>query len=197
MSEPQLRGRASVEQRLVVAAAEMIAEVGPRASTVREVARRAGVNHGLVHHYFGGKEGLLRAAMTHLVHEHERFATDQAQGRPTPAPLALLQDQTYLRAVVRCVLDGEMDLAVTELTEGVSMPRRALEHAEEKLGSPADVRLRARVATAMALEMGWAALEPFIAAVTGTKASELAELRREAIAIRNAVVRGDAEVTAG
>jgi hypothetical protein len=90
-----------------------------------------------------------------------------------------------------------MDLAVTELTEGVSMPRRALEHAEEKLGSPADVRLRARVATAMALEMGWAALEPFIAAVTGTKASELAELRREAIAIRNAVVRGDAEVTAG
>ncbi|MEY4163016.1 MAG: hypothetical protein RI939_1745, partial [Actinomycetota bacterium] len=151
MSEPQPRGRASVEQRLVVAAAEMIAEVGPRASTVRAVARRAGVNHGLVHHYFGGKEGLLRAAMTHLVHEHERFATDQAQGRPTPAPLALLQDQTYLRAVVRCVLDGEMDLAVTELTEGVSMPRRALEHAEEKLGTPADVRLRARVATAMAL----------------------------------------------
>jgi hypothetical protein len=127
--------------------------------------------------------------MTHLVHEHERFATDQAQGRPTPAPLALLQDQTYLRAVVRCVLDGEMDLAVTELTEGVSMPRRALEHAEEKLGTPADVRLRARVATAMALEMGWAALEPFIAAVTGTPASGMEELRREAIAIRNTVVR--------
>ena len=185
MSEPQPRGRASVEQRLVVAAAEMIAVVGPRASTVRAVARRAGVNHGLVHHYFGGKEGLLRAAMTHLVHEHERFATDQAQGRPTPAPLALLQDQTYLRAVVRCVLDGEMDLAVTELTEGVSMPRRALEHAEEKLGTPADGRLRARVATAIALEKGWAALEPFIAAVTGTPATSPAYSRSAPSKLRN------------
>lgn len=47
----------------------------------------------------------------------------------------------------------------------------------------------------MALEMGWAALEPFIAAVTGTRPAEIAELRREAIAIRNAVVKGDAEVT--
>jgi hypothetical protein len=41
----------------------------------------------------------------------------------------------------------------------------------------------------MALEMGWAALEPFIAAVTGTPASGMEELRREAITIRNTVVR--------
>jgi len=193
VSNEQSRGRASAEEKLVTAAAELIAEVGPRAATVRAVAARAGVNHGLVHHYFGSKDALLRAAMTRLVHEHARFATEQSHGRPTPAPLALLQDQAYLRAVVRCVLDGEMELATTELAEGVSMPRRALEHAEQRSGSPADMRLRARVATGMALEMGWAALEPFIAAVTGTEQSGLAELRREAIAIRNAVLKGDME----
>ena len=193
MNDGQSRGRASAEEKLVTAAAELIAEVGPRAATVRAVSARAGVNHGLVHHYFGSKDALLRAAMVRLVHEHARFATEQAHGRPTPAPLALLQDQAYLRAVVRCVLDGEMELATTELDEGVSMPRRALEHAEQRSGAPADTRLKAHVATGMALEMGWAALEPFIAAVTGTKKSELAELRREAIAIRNAVVKGDME----
>ena len=193
MSDGHQRGRVSAEEKLVTAAAELIAEVGPRAATVRAVAARAGVNHGLVHHYFGNKDALLRAAMTRLVHEHARFATEQSEGRPTPAPLALLQDQTYLRAVVRCVLDGEMELATTELDEGVSMPRRALEHAEERSGAPADMRLKARVATGMALEMGWAALEPFIAAVTGTGLSELADLRREAIAIRNSVVRGETQ----
>ena len=29
----------------------------------RHLAERAGVNHGQVHHYFGGKRGLLEAAM--------------------------------------------------------------------------------------------------------------------------------------
>lgn len=193
MSGASPRGRASAEEKLVTAAAELIAEVGPRAATVRAVAARAGVNHGLVHHYFGSKEALLRAAMTRLVHEHARFAMEQSSGRPTPAPLALLQDQAYLRAVVRCVLDGELELAVTELEEGVSVPRRALEHAVQRSGTAPDVRVKALVGTGMALEMGWAALEPFIAAVTGTSADELEEVRREAIAIRNAVVKGGME----
>ncbi|MFT6752078.1 MAG: AcrR family transcriptional regulator [Candidatus Azotimanducaceae bacterium] len=31
--------------------------------SVREIARVAGVNHGLVHRYFGGRDGLIRAAI--------------------------------------------------------------------------------------------------------------------------------------
>lgn len=36
---------------------------GYSAVSVREVARQAGVDHALVHYYFGSKEGLFRAAM--------------------------------------------------------------------------------------------------------------------------------------
>jgi len=47
-----------------------IAEVGDKGSldvTVARIARRAGVSSGLAHHYFGGKEDLLFAAMRHIL----------------------------------------------------------------------------------------------------------------------------------
>ena len=63
----QVRKRTDAEEKLIAAAADLLGEVGPRAMSVRMVAERAGVNHGLVHHYFGSKEGLMRAAMLQLV----------------------------------------------------------------------------------------------------------------------------------
>lgn len=179
MSAVPRRGRVDVEERLIAAAAELLGEVGPRAMSVRQVADRAGVNHGLVHHYFGGKDGLARAGMRRLVAEHLEWVKAQNEGRPIPVPMALGGDQRYLRAVVRCVLDGESDLALTELTEGVSVPRSAMEAVVARAGlDEPDSETRAVVAAAMALEMGWAALEPFILAITGTPGDEADDLRR-------------------
>ena len=47
-----------------------IAEIGAAGSldvTVSRIARRAGVSSALAHHYFGGKEDLLVAAMRHIL----------------------------------------------------------------------------------------------------------------------------------
>ena len=163
MTEKSTRSRVDSEERLIVAAGELMSEVGPRALSVRGVAERAGVNHGLVHHYFGGKDGLLQAAMVRLVEEHAVFAREKSQGSPMPVPLSLKDDQKYLRAVVRSVLDDEMELAQTELTAGVSVPRTALDHAvTKKKMEKADVETKALFSIGMAMEMGWAALEPFI-----------------------------------
>lgn len=179
------RGRVDVEERLVAAAAELLGEVGPRAMSVRQVAERAGVNHGLVHHYFGGKDGLARAGMKRLVAEHMEWVRGHNDGKPYPAPMALGGDQGYLRAVVRCVLDGETELALTELAEGVSVPRSALDAVVARAGrDEPDTQTRAVVAAAMALEMGWAALEPFILAITGTPAGDADEVRRRVKELR-------------
>ena len=160
------RARATSEEKLINAAADLLGKVGPRAMSVRAIADRAGVNHGLVHHYFEGKEGLLRAAITRLVHEHAEFAKKQSGGSPVPAPLALANDQRYLRAVVRSVLDGEMELAQMELTAGVSVPRGVLRHVvNARQLQSADAETKAIVTIGMAMEMGWAALEPFLFAV--------------------------------
>ncbi|MGX9356621.1 choline-binding transcriptional repressor BetI [Roseobacteraceae bacterium S113] len=47
-----------------------IAEIGVEGSldvTMGKIAKRAGVSSGLAHHYFGGKDDLLLAAMAHIL----------------------------------------------------------------------------------------------------------------------------------
>ena len=58
--------RASAEEALLDAAERLLAEVGYAGVTTRRLAEEAGVNHGLVHYYFGSNENLL-------VHALERF----------------------------------------------------------------------------------------------------------------------------
>lgn len=183
------RGRHDAEERLIAAAADLLGEIGPRAMSVRLIAERAGVNHGLVHHYFDGKEGLLRAAMSRLVDEHARWVAERSAGDPIPTPFGLREDQRYLRAVVRAMLDGETELAQMELTNNVSVPRRAMQHIAETAGiAEPTVQLKAAMAVTMALEMGWAALEPFIFAVTDTTSNEVDDVRSEARRIRRDMV---------
>lgn len=67
------RGRHDKEGRqraLVDAATAVFAEHGFDAATTRAVAIRAGCSEGLIHRYFGGKEGLLLAVL------HSRAAED-------------------------------------------------------------------------------------------------------------------------
>lgn len=60
-----------LRRALLAAAEEVIAEVGPAAVSLREVARRAGVSHAAPAHHFGDKTGLLTAL---AVDGYTRFA---------------------------------------------------------------------------------------------------------------------------
>ena len=51
--------RAAAEDVLLDAAERLLVEVGAAGITTRRVAEEAGVNHGLVHYYFGSIENLL------------------------------------------------------------------------------------------------------------------------------------------
>ena len=189
-AEKSTRTRVDTEEKLIAATAELLGEIGPRTVSVRAIAERAGVNHGLVHHYFGGKDALLQIAMERLVHEHFDYAMSQSKQQPLPAPLGLIGDPTYLKAVVRAVLDNEMSLASTEITQGVSVPQNVLNHVAAAQGhAEPSLQLKANVGLGMALEMGWAALEPFIFAVVGAeKESEQQELRMEARRLRSRIL---------
>jgi AcrR family transcriptional regulator len=58
--------RAAAEEALLDAAERLLVEIGYARITTRRLAEEAGVNHGLVHYYFGSNENLL-------VHALERF----------------------------------------------------------------------------------------------------------------------------
>jgi AcrR family transcriptional regulator len=55
--------RSSAEEALLDAAERLLVEVGHAGITTRRLAEEAGVNHGLVHYYFGSNENLLVRAL--------------------------------------------------------------------------------------------------------------------------------------
>lgn len=60
---PGRHDREAREKALIDAATAVFAERGYDAATTREIAGRAACSEGLIHRYFGGKRGLLRAVL--------------------------------------------------------------------------------------------------------------------------------------
>ena len=74
--------RSAAEDALLDAAERLLVEVGHAGITTRRLAEAAGVNHGLVHYYFGSNENLLARALerfTERMIERQRtmYAADE------------------------------------------------------------------------------------------------------------------------
>src|SRR5207249_10256153 len=65
LTEPvqKTTARSAAEDALLDAAERLLVEVGYPGITTRRLAEEAGVNHGLVHYYFGSNENLLVRAL--------------------------------------------------------------------------------------------------------------------------------------
>ena len=59
----RVSARAAAEEALLDAAERMLVGVGYAGITTRKLGEEAGVNHGLIHHYFGSSEALLVRAL--------------------------------------------------------------------------------------------------------------------------------------
>ena len=59
-------GRAAVVDALIEAAADLFSKFGVDAISIRDIALRANVNHGLIHRHFGTKDTLRRKTQEHL-----------------------------------------------------------------------------------------------------------------------------------
>ncbi len=106
------RGRDEVRDALLDAATALYQRRGPARVSVRDVASRAGVNHGLVHRHFGSKDALTAEVMARLV------ARLQADLWPEGQPIALAEalrlvfaatrkHTAYWQILARALLDGD------------------------------------------------------------------------------------------
>src|SRR3954464_10247158 len=78
-------GRAEAEQALLDAAERLLVDVGHAGITTRRLAEEAGVNHGLVHYYFGSNETLLVRALERFT---ERLIARQRELYAAELPFA-------------------------------------------------------------------------------------------------------------
>ena len=83
MSEPahKTAARSAAESALLDAAERLLVEVGYSGITTRKLAEEAGVNHGLVHYYFGSIENVLVRALERFTErlierQHELYASE-------------------------------------------------------------------------------------------------------------------------
>ncbi|MFK4038457.1 TetR family transcriptional regulator [Nonomuraea wenchangensis] len=139
MSEPPRRTRAEQrrdsEERILAAAREIFVERGYERTTIRAVAAAAGVNAGLVMHYFGSKEELF--------HRAARLPPDELPpGDPAEALLEAMRRRLEAEPVASLVLLRSV-LTHDEAAEGFRAgARRWLEDIEEAVPA-ADADLRA------------------------------------------------------
>jgi len=87
--KPRKRGRpagptiqgAETKDRLYATATQLIAARGYEATTLRDIAKQAGVSAGLLYRYFPSKQAVIIALYDDLSSEYARQAADMSSGR--------------------------------------------------------------------------------------------------------------------
>ena len=97
--------RSAAEEALLNAAERLLVDVGYARITTRAVAEEAGVNHGLVHYYFGSNENLLVRALERFTdrlveRQRELYAAEMPfiEKWRTAMRYLLSEDVTYEKA---------------------------------------------------------------------------------------------------
>ena len=158
------KGRQNVEKKLIESAAVLVGSIGPNQLSIRDIADHAGVNHAQIHHYFGGKDGLLIATYKLLAFEH----IEQLQRRNvTPdnmirEPLGDITNN-YFKAIIRAVLDNRMDLVRVQVDSNLSMSKKTLDQLVKlKNEKKPTAEMKAAIALIMVVEFGLASMKPYI-----------------------------------
>ena len=162
MSRPQ--GHDQIVTAVVQAAAGLMAERGPAAVTLRQVAREAGVTLSLIHRHIGNKEALLSAVLA-----HDLLAT-----APGGVGFGELDLATFLKVLfrigeasvrtrlqARIILDGYDLPALQHRFPGIEL---AISLLSKELS---DEEARVRAALFAAFFAGWELLGPTYLRVTG------------------------------
>lgn len=142
---PKTSARAGAVEALLDAAERLLVEVGHAGITTRKLADEAGVNHGLVHYYFGSNENLLIKALERfterlIARQRELYATDIpfAEKWRTAMRFLVEEDVTYEKVWLELQALGWNDPVLRErlisvnaewrlvLAEAFDEPRREL-----------------------------------------------------------------------
>lgn len=150
-------GRDEVIAAILDSAAEMFAERGPAAASIRDIAARARVNHGLVFRHFGTKEQLVAAVLDYLAANLTTLTDAEASASEIETATT-----RHLRVIARALLDG---FAVGQLQSSFPAAARLLDGIRPQHDNDDSARLGA--ANAIALLLGWQLFEPFVRSATG------------------------------
>jgi AcrR family transcriptional regulator len=157
----------------MAAAIELLAEHGPTEVSGRQLAARAKVNYGLVHHYFGSKENVFRDALA--ARGQDLVERLNASSEPR-LPAAFAGDTTAWLAWIQVAREWDR-------YESVFVDHPIMRHAVEVLagrsGGTVTPEIKARVAASTALQMGWVSMRSYLLSSVQAHPSEEAAIEQK------------------
>jgi AcrR family transcriptional regulator len=125
--------RFAAEKALLDAAERLLVDVGYAGITTRRLAETAGVNHGLVHYYFGSNEALLVRALERfterlIARQRELYARDEpfVEKWRTAMRYLVSEDATYEKIWLELQALGWNDPGLRERLARVNAEWRAV-----------------------------------------------------------------------
>lgn len=181
------KGPDAVRRALLAATEELCADYPPGSVTVRSIAAAAGVNHGLVHHYFESKQALLGAAMERIEGEFLESVADMDATAEAVATFfdLLCQRPTYPRLLSWMLLEG---VEPTDHIDRFPLVTRLVDLVRRDT-TLTDARLR--IQSLLAFVAGWATSADFMADAAGLDTSERTQSQRLGRRVAVAIATGE------
>jgi AcrR family transcriptional regulator len=162
----------AVRRAILEAAAELFSSKGPGNVSLRDVARKAGVNHALIGRYVGNRKQLVNEVYSSLAAQvTEEFVQDPQ--RPLDyAPSAA--SQRLFRLLAYLLLSGERPSHLAEPS-----PLRALIDSVRSVSGTDDETAAIRGIHLAASTLGWRLFEPFLVAAAGLEDTPIEKIREQ------------------
>lgn len=150
-------GRDEVVAAVLSSAADLFAERGPAATSIRDIAAHSHVNHGLIHRHFGTKDQLVGAVLDYLGRHLADLLAEGAEGGRVGTAV-----DRQLRVIARVSLDGYQ---IGELQSRFPTMEILLDAVRSRHSTDLGARLAA--AHTIALQLSWCLFGDFLRASTG------------------------------
>lgn len=138
-------------------AADLFAEKGPAATSLRDIADRSGVNAGLIHRHVGNKDAIVAAVLEYLAEDLSALRREGAA-----ADVVEARAERNWKVIARALLDG---FDIGRLQQRFPNVESVLARAREVHDD--DLSARLATADALALQLGWRLFGPFLRVATG------------------------------
>jgi TetR/AcrR family transcriptional regulator, repressor for neighboring sulfatase len=150
-------GREEVVAAVLEAATELFAERGPAATSIRDIATRSKVNHGLVFRHFGSKDQLVGAVL-------ENLGTTLTELLDSGAPADVVDRalDRQMRVMARTLLDGYPAAQLQKRFPNIASLIGWVRPVHDD-----DLSARLAVANGLALQFGWRLFAPILRSATG------------------------------
>jgi len=195
---PRPRNREQTIKDILDAAEALLDSKGPDGFGLAELGREAGISFGLIHHYFGGKEGLLRAVLQRTLREmgrEIRRIQDAGHFWDPDAPAVRVVFDTFARkpGLARLLAWGLLTGLLTVEECSHEPDRAALDAMIDKFreGMPGATRTDAAATTTLLMSavLGFNLLRPFLAQTSGWTAKTDTVLRDQLVRAMGALAR--------